>query len=243
MYGVTILEPSGQLELPRFVTAPSRLRIGIADMPPFVSEPTTAERATRRGIDIAFAAIVLLLAAIPMLIVALLVKLTSDGPVLFRQERVGKDGETFRVLKFRTMVTDAEATLRKDPVAFRRYQENDFKLGADDPRITKVGRVLRSTSLDELPQLFNILFGQMSVVGIRPLLPDEVALRSTYDQALYHHMRPGLTGLWQVAGRSTIQDEERIELDRHYVEHWNVLTDIRLIAQTPRALLMPGAAC
>lgn len=213
------------------------------DFPPFVSKPTTPERVARRSIDIAFAAVVLLTMFVPMLVIALVIKLTSNGPVLFRQDRVGQHGETFRVLKFRTMVTDAEATLRTDPVAFRRYQENDFKLDADDPRITSVGRVLRTTSLDELPQLFNILLGQMSVVGIRPLLSDEVALRTPYDQALYHHMRPGLTGLWQVAGRSTIQDDERIVLDRHYAEQWSVLSDIRLIAKTPRALLLPGAAC
>ena len=240
---MTIIDSNGQLELPRFAHASQRRRVLVADMPPFVSDPTTAERLGRRAIDLTFAVIVLLLTAMSMLIIAALVKLTSTGPVLFRQERVGRNGEIFRVLKFRTMVTDAEATLRNDPVAFRRYQENDFKLGADDARITTVGRVLRKTSLDELPQLFNILVGQMSVVGIRPLLPDEVALRSEYDQALYRHMRPGLTGLWQVAGRSTIHDDDRIVLDRHYVEHWNVLTDVRLIARTPRALLTPGAAC
>ena len=203
---------------------------------------TDAERVGRRVLDITFAVVLLLLAAIPMLIVAAIVKLTSDGPVLFRQERVGRYGERFMVLKFRTMVTDAEATLRRDPVAFRRYQENDFKLDADDPRITTVGRFLRASSIDELPQLFNVLAGQMSVVGIRPLLPDELALRTQYDQMLYRRMNPGLTGRWQVAGRSSIQDDERIQLDREYVETWSVVEDVRLILRTPRALLMPGTA-
>jgi lipopolysaccharide/colanic/teichoic acid biosynthesis glycosyltransferase len=207
-----------------------------------ISFPTAPELVARRSIDIAFSVTMLLLAALPMLAIAALVKLTSDGPVLFHQERVGRFGSAFRVFKFRTMVTDAEATLRRDPIAFRRYQENGFKLGADDPRITRLGLFLRRSSLDELPQLFNVLNGQMSVVGIRPLLPDEVALRSQYDQMLYRRMRPGLTGLWQVAGRSRIQENARVELDRRYIEGWSVASDLAIIARTPLALLAPGTA-
>jgi lipopolysaccharide/colanic/teichoic acid biosynthesis glycosyltransferase len=216
--------------------------VGISEMPPLVVEPTTEQQIARRAIDLTIAVVALAIFAIPMLIIALIVKLTSPGPALFTQERAGAGGENFTILKFRTMTPDTAASLNSSPDQLQAFIANDFKLAGDDLRITTVGKFLRRTSLDELPQLINVVLGQMSIVGIRPLFPEQLAQRSAYDQALYGHMRPGLTGRWQVAGRSNIRDDERIMLDREYVEGWSVSADLRLIVQTPRALLMPGAA-
>ena len=164
-----------------------------------------------------------------MLLLAIAVKRSSPGPVFFRQERIGQNGRPFSVLKFRSMRTGAHADLVRDPIAHRRYQENGFKLDADDPRITPIGRFIRATSLDELPQLINVLAGEMSLVGIRPLLAEEVDLRSDYDRACYQAMKPGMTGLWQVSGRSSVGN-----CDRH------VDRDVHRDLEPPRR--SPGAA-
>jgi lipopolysaccharide/colanic/teichoic acid biosynthesis glycosyltransferase len=157
--------------------------------------------------------------------------------VIFKQARVGRNGELFEVYKFRTMRNGTHREVLDDAAARKAYRDNDFKLRPDDPRITAIGRLLRKTSLDELPQLVNVLRGNMSIVGVRPLLEEEVALRPDYDQQLYRTMRPGMTGLWQVEGRSTVQKEDRLHLDRRYIEDWSVLGDIKILARTPYALL------
>lgn len=195
--------------------------------------PDTAQAIARRLFDIALAAIALVVFAVPCVVIAIVVKLTSRGPVFYVQQRVGRRGDLIGVLKFRSMLDGTHAEVRNDPA----YIDNDFKLSPDDPRITRVGRVLRSTSLDELPQLFNVLRGQMSVVGVRPLLEEELALRSKYDQDLYRMFRPGITGLWQVEGRSSVCKAERVELDRQYLENWSLWGDIKIAARTPLALL------
>ncbi len=166
-----------------------------------------------------------------------MVKATSRGPVLFNQQRVGRNGELFTVYKFRSMRDGTHHEVLGDAVARQAYHDNDFKLPPDDPRITTIGRLLRKTSLDELPQLVNVLMGDMSIVGIRPLLADELALRPEYDQQLYRTMRPGMTGLWQVEGRSTVQKTDRLHLDRRYVEEWSVWGDVKIAVRTPLALL------
>lgn len=191
----------------------------------------------KRALDIVVSVIGLFVLAPLMLILAIAVKRSSPGPVLFRQQRVGQNGREFDVLKFRSMRTGAHADLIRDPVAHRRYQENGFKLDADDPRITSVGRFIRATSLDELPQLINVLRGEMSLVGIRPLLADEVELRSHYDQACYRALKPGMTGLWQVSGRSSVGDTDRHALDREYIERWSLEADLRVLVRTPIAVL------
>ena len=122
------------------------------------------------------------------------------------------------------------------------YESNGWKLDRDDPRITRIGRWLRRTSLDELPQLLNVLAGDMSLVGVRPLLVDELARRPVYDQELYSSMRPGMTGLWQVGGRSTLDDVDRLELDRSYIECWSLRGDVALLARTPVAVLQVSQA-
>lgn len=193
--------------------------------------------ASSRALDVT-ASFVGLLVTLPLFAAfAALIKLTSRGPVIFRQERVGQDGELFTVLKFRTMRNGTHHEVRNDPEALQQYIANDFKLDPSDPRITSIGRFLRKTSLDELPQLVNVLRGEMSIVGIRPLLADELALRSHYDQECYRLLKPGMTGLWQVEGRSQVAHDDRHELDRRYVETWSFWNDLKIILRTPAAVL------
>ena len=177
----------------------------------------------------------LLLAIAPILLVtAVLIKLTSRGPVLFRQTRVGRGGEQFSMLKFRTMVADAEA--RKAELAVLNEGNGVlFKL-RDDPRVTKVGKYLRRFSIDELPQLMNVLRGDMSLVGPRPPLPAEVA-QYAIDDARRMLVKPGLTGLWQVSGRSDLTWEESMRLDLRYADNWSIALDLLILWKTARAVL------
>jgi len=189
--------------------------------------------------DIVIAITVLTLAAPLMLLIAIAIKLDSPGPVFFRQVRVGKGGKPFVLYKFRSMVDGAE---RQQAALRKAYGRGPllFKL-RDDPRVTRVGRILRRTSLDELPQFFNVLKGEMSVVGPRPPVPEEVA---AYED--WHLQRlmvtPGLTGLWQVNGRSDLSFDEMVRLDLYYAEHWSLWLDLKLILRTiPVVLTGRGA--
>lgn len=167
------------------------------------------------------------------LICAALIRITSRGPALFKQQRVGLHGQTFAMYKFRTMREDAEQRLRTDRDLWNSYVENDYKLPISiDPRVTRLGRWLRRTSIDELPQLINVLAGSMSIVGPRPVVPEEV---DNYGdrRALYLSVRPGLTGAWQVNGRSTVDYPDRVDLDAHYVETWSLWQDVKILARTP----------
>ncbi|RZU12234.1 exopolysaccharide biosynthesis polyprenyl glycosylphosphotransferase [Kribbella rubisoli] len=177
----------------------------------------------------------LLLGVSPILLVtALLVKLTSRGPVLFRQTRVGRGGEQFKMLKFRTMVADAEA--RKAELHTLNQGNGILFKMRDDPRITKVGKYLRRFSIDELPQLVNVLRGDMSLVGPRPPLPAEVAQYAIED-ARRMLVKPGLTGLWQVSGRSDLTWEESMRLDLRYADNWSIALDLLILWKTARAVL------
>lgn len=193
----------------------------------------------KRAFDVAIS-LALLLVTLPVLpIVALLIKIDSRGPVFFRHTRVGKDGEPFPVFKFRTMVRDAEDLL---PSLMERNEAEGtlFKL-RDDPRCTRVGRWLRRLSLDELPQLGNVLLGHMSMVGPRPAPPNEVA-RWSDDMHRRLRVRPGITGMWQVSGRSEASFEEYVRFDLYYVNNWSLLTDLAIIAKTvPSVLFGRGA--
>ena len=175
----------------------------------------------------------LVLAVIPMAIVALLVKFTSEGPVLFRQERIGRDGQLFRMLKFRSMYSDAEHRLGD---LKRTHEGNDvlFKM-RDDPRVTPVGRWLRRFSIDELPQLFNVLKGDMSLVGPRPPLPSEAEM---WDDRVFRRqlVKPGMTGLWQVSGRSDLTWDESVRLDLYYTENWSLGGDLLIMLRTVAAV-------
>ncbi|HEX9339532.1 MAG TPA: exopolysaccharide biosynthesis polyprenyl glycosylphosphotransferase, partial [Pseudonocardiaceae bacterium] len=180
------------------------------------------------------ASTLLSLLALPLLLmVGLLIKLDSRGPVFYRQRRIGKDGRPFTMVKFRTMVVDADAKR----VALRLADEGAgplFKLRRD-PRVTRVGGWLRRYSVDELPQLFNVLAGTMSLVGPRPPLPEETA---TYGPDVRRRLlvKPGLTGLWQVSGRSDLPWEEAIRLDLRYVEDWSLALDALILWKTLRAV-------
>jgi len=183
----------------------------------------------KRALDIVLSSIVLLLAAPTMLVAALAVKLSDGGPVLFRQIRVGRGGRPFTLLKFRTMVTDAEARL--DQLAGQNVRQGPlFKVDAD-PRVTRVGRLLRAASIDELPQLFNVLGGSMSLVGPRPALPEEVA-RFDDDLLDRHRVSPGMTGLWQVEARDNASFYAYRHLDLFYVENWSCALDVVVLAST-----------
>ncbi|WP_395640188.1 sugar transferase [Pseudolysinimonas sp.] len=190
----------------------------------------------KRAFDFAAAATGIVLLAPLLAVIAVAIKIGSPGPVLFRQPRIGRRGEPFGMLKFRSMVVDAEARLAE--VAERgRRESNDvmFKM-RDDPRVTSVGRVLRRYSLDELPQLFNVLIGTMSLVGPRPPLEREVAV---YENHVYRRflVKPGITGLWQVSGRANLSWEETVRLDLYYVENWSLVGDLVILWRTARAVL------
>jgi lipopolysaccharide/colanic/teichoic acid biosynthesis glycosyltransferase len=193
----------------------------------------------KRLLDVAFTLVLLVPFGLIMALVALSVMLTSEGPILYRQRRVGENGAEFEMLKFRSMyVNNDDETHRK---AIERYMQgqtlngdgsgsNAFKLG-HDPRITPVGRFIRKTSLDELPQLFNVLRGEMTLVGPRPPLPYEIRLYSARDW-LRLAAKPGLTGPWQVYGRSRVPFREMVEMDIAYLERQSLLEDIKLMALT-----------
>jgi lipopolysaccharide/colanic/teichoic acid biosynthesis glycosyltransferase len=176
-------------------------------------------------------------------LIAIAVKLTSPGAAIFVQERLGKRGKTFRILKFRTMRQDAEQLLRTKEELYRQYQENNFKLPeGQDYRITKIGRLLRASSLDELPQLVNVLRGEMSLVGPRPIVPAEIDKYGEYGSLLLS-LKPGMTGNWQVNGRSRItQYSDRVKLDMEYVRDQSTGADLRILIRTVGAVArMDGA--
>jgi len=193
----------------------------------------------KRAFDLLLAGGLLVVGAPFLALVALAVKVDSRGPVLFRQERVGKDGRRFSVVKFRTMVADAEQRL----IDLRERNEADgplFKL-RDDPRVTRVGAWLRKLSIDEMPQLWNVARGEMSLVGPRPALAAEM---TSWEPELHHRLRvkPGITGMWQVSGRSDSSFEEYSRLDLYYVDNWSLVNDLAIVAKTvPTILLRRGA--
>jgi exopolysaccharide biosynthesis polyprenyl glycosylphosphotransferase len=190
------------------------------------------QRFVKRGVDIAITSVALIVSAPFMIAIALAVKLTSPGPVLFKQRRVGEQEREFTILKFRTMVVGAHA--QRDTLD----NEADgllFKMRRD-PRVTRVGRFLRKTSLDELPQLFNVMRGEMSLVGPRPALPEETS-RYAESQRGRLRVKPGVTGLWQVNGRHDLAFEDYVRYDLFYVENWSLTMDLYILAKTVPALL------
>ena len=192
----------------------------------------------KRLADIIGSSLLIILLSPVLLLVSLLVK-SDGGPVLFRQERIGKNGKPFKMLKFRSMVVDAEAKL----AALEAKSDGNgvmFKM-KDDPRVTKVGRFLRRYSIDELPQLFNVLGGTMSLVGPRPALPKELA---AYDDWATRRLlvQPGITGLWQVSGRSNLSWEDSVRLDQYYVENWSITTDLLILLRTLKVVVASDGA-
>jgi exopolysaccharide production protein ExoY len=197
----------------------------------------------KRGLDITLAVLGLVLLAPLILALVIVLKLTDSGPLLYGHRRVGFGGREFRCWKFRTMVVNGDTVLeqylRKHPAKAALW--NEQRKLVDDPRVTPLGAVLRKLSLDELPQLLNVLTGEMSLVGPRPVVREELAY---YASSARHYLsaRPGLSGLWQISGRSNTTYLERVQLDRFYVMNWSLWMDLRIIFMTIPAVVMSRGA-
>ena len=193
----------------------------------------------KHAVDAFGAALAIVLLSPVMIVIAVLVKVSSPGKVFYRSERIGLNGEPFGMLKFRSMRQDADK-VRLNLLDLNQGAGPLFKM-RDDPRVTSLGKVLRRFSLDELPQLFNVLAGQMSIVGPRPPLRDEVM---TYSDMVHRRLlvKPGITGLWQVSGRSDLSWEESVRLDLYYVENWSLIQDLVIIWRTVAAVLGKSGA-
>lgn len=204
----------------------------------------------KRTLDIFGALIGIVILSPIMLVTSIAIKLNSEGPILADiPERVGKYGKLFKMYKFRSMVVGAQKLLEQNPELYKKYKQNSYKLTTDeDPRITKVGRVIRKTSIDEFPQFFNILKGEMSLVGPRAYYPFELEeQQKKYPQAKEYvrvilSEKPGLTGEWQVSGRSEINFDKRVEMDAKYVQRQSIWYDLYIILKTlPVVILGKGA--
>lgn len=190
------------------------------------------ELVTNKLIDIILAVTFIVVLLPIILIISLLIKVDSKGPVLFKQQRIGKDGKVFLIFKFRTMILNSEQKLKENPVLYRKYIENSYKLDpSEDPRITKLGEFLRKTSLDEIPQFLNVLIGDMSIVGPRPVLWDELKEYGN-QREIFLSVKPGITGYWQVSGRSNIGYPERVNLELYYIERKSIFFDLSIIVKT-----------
>lgn len=199
-----------------------------------------AYRLVKRLFDIVASALALIIISPILLIIAICIKVDDPkGSVFYSHERVGKDGRLFKMIKFRSMVSNADELLAK------LQSQNDvngamFKL-KNDPRITRVGRVIRKYSLDELPQLINVILGQMSIVGPRPPLPSEVAQYSDYDKQRLM-VTPGATGMWQVGGRNDVDFDEMVRLDLTYIQHRSIWLDLKIMFETVKIMIKPNGA-
>lgn len=192
--------------------------------------------------DLLIASVMLTLLALPMLLIALIIR-RDGGPAIYAHPRIGKDGKVFKCLKFRSMIVNSDDVLRD---YLKINMEARAEWGADqklrkDPRITRIGAFLRKTSLDELPQLMNVLRGEMSLVGPRPIVKDEVVRYGEFIRH-YYDATPGITGLWQVSGRNDLSYDERVQLDANYVRHWSLWRDVKILFMTVPALLNRSGA-
>lgn len=205
---------------------------------PIIATDTAYLRA-KRFIDVIFTLLIFIPLCLMLAIVALCIRLDSRGPIFFRQKRVGQDGKEFTMLKFRSMYVNSNDLIHRQ--AIQRYMNGETIAGegyklTDDPRITKIGKLIRKTSLDELPQFFNVLRGEMTLVGPRPPLSYEVELYSSRDW-LRLSGKPGLTGPWQVYGRSQVQFQEMVDMDIVYLQQQSIAQDLKLIIMTPIVML------
>jgi lipopolysaccharide/colanic/teichoic acid biosynthesis glycosyltransferase len=206
----------------------------------------------KRAIDLCGSAVITLLLAPLFIVIAVAVRLSSAGPILFKQERVGQFGQSFTFLKFRSMYVNNDCNVHKEFVRKLIAQEAGtdnassgqkgvYKL-TNDKRITPVGKFLRRTSLDELPQLLNVLSGDMSLVGPRPPIPYELATYQTWHRRRVLEVKPGITGLWQVTGRSRVKFDEMVRLDLRYATSWTPWLDLKILLQTPLAVIRGSGA-
>ncbi|HEV2522474.1 MAG TPA: sugar transferase [Candidatus Acidoferrales bacterium] len=207
----------------------------------------------KRGIDILGSGLLLLILSPVLAVIAALIKLTSKGPVIFEQERLGQSGVRFKCLKFRTMFANNDPKVHQEYV--RQFiagkdgldnsggsEEPVYKL-VRDPRVTSIGSFLRKTSLDELPQFWNVLRGEMSLVGPRPPVPYEFEVYDIWHRRRVLEVKPGITGLWQVSGRNRIRFDDMVRLDLRYCHSWSLWLDLKILLATPRAVFSGGGAC
>jgi lipopolysaccharide/colanic/teichoic acid biosynthesis glycosyltransferase len=205
------------------------------------NRPSRLQWVAKRMLDVTAASLGLLLLSPVMALVALTIRLESRGPAVFKHWRVGQNGRRFACLKFRTMQADAEAVLARDAELKRLYREHNYKLPEDlDPRVTRLGRWLRRSSLDELPQLWNVLRGDMSLVGPRPVVEEELEHYRGSERLLLS-VRPGMTGAWAVNGRHHVGYPARAEMELRYVRSWSVRRDLKILAGTVSAVMDPGS--
>jgi len=230
-------------------------RVADVKLYPDLSQKTSRKRfptVVKRGIDVLASALLLLILSPILAAIALAIKLSSKGPVIFEQERLGQFGRRFKCLKFRTMHTDNDPTIHRDYVQSfiagkgQEKQEDEaepvvYKI-KNDPRITAIGRLLRRTSLDEFPQLWNVLRGEMSLVGPRPPLPYEFEVYDFWHRRRVLEVRPGVTGLWQVSGRSRTCFDDMVRLDLRYAQRWSLWLDLKILLATPRAVFTGDGA-
>ncbi len=200
-----------------------------------VYQGITLYRVSKRMCDILFSLIGIILLLPVFLLIAVCIKLDDGGKIIHFREIVGYQGRRFRALKFRTMIPDADTYLARHPDLLRKFQQN-MKL-LKDPRITRVGRFLRRTSLDELPQLFNVLVGQMSLVGPRMIHPSELPRYGDYAQKRLS-VKPGITGLWQISGRQHISYDERVLLDMQYIDTRSFIVDLAILVKTVKVFIV-----
>jgi lipopolysaccharide/colanic/teichoic acid biosynthesis glycosyltransferase len=201
--------------------------------------PNTSYYVCKRAMDIVLAMFGILVLSPLFLLVALLIKLDDGGPVLHFREIIGFRGQRFHALKFRTMIVNADEYLSKHPELMKQYQEN-MKL-VRDPRVTRIGMFLRKTSIDELPQLFNVLVGQMSLVGPRMIHPSELSRYGVYAEKRLA-VKPGITGLWQISGRQHVSYDERIILDVRYIDNRSFLMDVIIVLKTLKVFVVHTGA-
>ncbi|TAM84023.1 MAG: exopolysaccharide biosynthesis polyprenyl glycosylphosphotransferase [Acidobacteria bacterium] len=205
-------------------------------------------RVVKRGLDILGSATALLVFTPLMAVVALLIKVTSKGPILFRQSRVGYRGVPFTFLKFRTMRHSNNGSVHREFI--QRFISGEMSPAGtapvykitDDPRVTRIGKFLRKTSLDELPQFWNVLTGKMSLVGPRPPIPYEVEYYDIWHRRRVLEVKPGLTGLWQVKGRSRTSFNDMVRLDLQYAKTWSIWLDLKILFETPLAMISGDGA-
>ena len=205
----------------------------------------------KRGMDILGSMLALIFLSLLMVLIAIAIKLTSRGPVFFRQKRLGQFGNSFTFLKFRSMYATTDHTIHEAYV--KQFISSPCNVGEDkesqrvykikaDPRVTRVGRILRRTSLDEVPQFFNVLLGQMALVGPRPPIPYELNSYEMWHRRRLLRVKPGITGLWQVKGRSRVKFNEMVRMDLEYARTWSFWLDVKILFQTPRAVLTGDGA-
>lgn len=218
-------------------------QLNYLDDVPLLSFTTTPHRrlhlAIKRILDISVSSALLLLFLFPMTLIALAIRLDSSGPILFSQMRVGKNGRRFRLYKFRSMIRDAE--VRKSEYATLNEMSGPVFKSSIDPRITRVGHWIRKYSLDELPQLFNVILGDMSLVGPRPALPDEILNYKGWQRRRVS-MKPGLTCIWQISGRNEVDFEEWMKMDLDYLDHWSLSLDLVILLKTIPAVIFTRGA-